>query len=149
MNKICTVTAKVFNSSEDLGFSSLKVIGMFKKPTPKFYNKVVDEFLDILNTANNDISKIIGQYGSIIEFKNDIISRFCDICFNCDRYNTMHHILFTTNSVSIQISVIPVCKLDNTVFSFDIINKSDISNKPCHLENLSGIYDKNEGTYKM
>lgn len=149
MNKICTVTAKVFNSAEDLGSSSLKVIGMFKKPTPKFYNKVVDEFLDILNTTNNDISKIIDQYGSIVEFKNDIISRFCDICFNCDHYNAISHTLFTTDTISIQISVIPVSKLDDIVFRFDIINKSDISNKPCHLENLYGIYDRKEDTYKM
>ena len=149
MNKICTVTAKVFDSNKGLGYTSLRVIGMFKKPTPKFYNKVTGEFLDILNTTYNDIHKVINQYGSISEFKNDIISRFCDICFDCDRDNVQHHILFTTDSVSIQISVIPVSKLDDTVFGFNTINKSDISNKSCHLENLSGIYDKEEDTYKM
>ncbi len=149
MNKICTVAAKVFDSNKGLGYTSLRVIGMFKKPTPKFYNKVVDEFLYILNATYNDIHKVINQCGSISEFKNNIISRFCDICFDCDRDNVQHCILFTTDSVSIQISVMPVSKLDDTVFGFGIINKSDISNKSCHLENLSGIYDKEEDTYKM
>lgn len=151
MNKICTVTANVFNSDKGLGYTSLRIIGMFKKPTPKFYNKVVDEFLDILDTTYNDIHKVINQYeyGSISEFKNDIISRFCDICFDCDRDNTRYHTLFTTDSISIQISVIPVSKLDDTVFGFNTINKSDISNKSCYLENLCGIYNREEDTYKM
>lgn len=149
MNKICTVTAKVFNSNKGTGYTSLRIIGMFKKLTPKFYNKVVDEFLDILDTSNNDIHKVINQYESNVEFKNDIISRLCNICFNCDHYGTIQHTLFTTDLVSIQISVIPVSKLDDIVFGFNTINRSDISNKPCYLENLSGIYNREEDTYKM
>lgn len=145
MNKICTVTAKVYDSNKGLGYTSLRIIGMFKKPTPKFYNKVVDEFLDILNTTNNNIHKDINP----TEFKNDIISRFCDICFGCDRDNVQHYTLFTTNSVSIQITVIPVSKLNDIEFRFDIIKNSKLSdNGYCELP---ALWDdgKNEKTYKM
>lgn len=145
MNKICTVTAKVYDSNKGLGYTSLRIIGMFKKPTPKFYNKVVDEFLDILNTTNNNIHKDI----NLTEFKNDIISRFCDICFGCDRDNVQHYTLFTTNSVSIQITVIPVSKLNDIEFRFDIIKNSKLSdNGYCELP---ALWDdgKNEKTYKM
>lgn len=39
MNKICTVTAKVFDSNKGLGYTSLRVIGMFKNLPQNFIIK--------------------------------------------------------------------------------------------------------------
>lgn len=148
MNKICTLSAKISNSNKGLGYTSLKVIGMFKKPTPKFYNKIIDEFVYILDTIN-DTGTNTRQLEQFAGFEDIIISRFCDICFDCDRDNTNHHALFESSTNTIQISVMPVSKLNDITFEFIITDKSDISNKYYYLENLSGIYNKKEDTYKM
>lgn len=148
MNKICTLSAKISNSNKGLGYTSLKVIGMFKKPTPKFYNKIIDEFVYILDTIN-DTGTNTRQLEQFAGFEDIIISRFCDICFDCDRDNANHHALFESSTNTIQISVMPVSKLNDITFEFIITDKSDISNKYYYLENLSGIYNKKEDTYKM
>lgn len=133
MDKICIVTANIQSRKDMIGSHTFDIVGIYRVPTSRFCQKILDSICSILNNYRCSEETAIVNPGYELTFMKDYIN----LSYDCDDTNEAESISYNCSDIirientdeelhgDILVSVAPLSKIYNYRFKYNIIPYSE------------------------
>lgn len=134
MDKICIVTANIQSHKDVMGSHIFDIIGIYRVPTARFCQKILDSIGSILdNYRCSGETFIVNQKYNELAF----IEKYVELSYDCDDTNEVESISYNCSDLvriegtdeelhgDILVSIVPLSKIYNYRFKYNIIPYSE------------------------
>ena len=153
MDKICIVSAGIQTRKDIMGTNTFDIIGIYRTPTAKFCQKILDSMSNILNDhLSPEENAIVNP-----EFQSIFIEDYIELSCDCDDTNEAKSKSYNCNNIvkmedtdeklhgDIIVSIVPLSKIYNYRFKCNMIPYSEyfsnINNEGVpEYSNIENIY---------
>ena len=155
MDKICIVSASIQSRKDMMGSDAFDIIGIYRVPTARFCQKILDSMSNILNDHLGSEECVIVNS----EFQSIFIEDYVELSDDCDDTNEAKSKSYNCNNIvrmedtdeklhgDIIVSIVPLSKIYNYRFKHNMIPYSEyFSNR--HNEGVPE-YSNTENIYSM